>query len=331
MPAARAELDVVAFGNALVDVIAPADDAFLRTHGLAPGSMSLVDEAQAGALYAQMAAGVQTSGGSAANTVAGLMSLGGRAGFVGKVADDALGGVFAHDLRSNGAVFESTALTGGAATGRSLVSVTPDGQRTMATFLGAASELAPADVDEALVASARLVYLEGYLFDPSPARAAFAKAARVARNAEREVALSLSDAFVVGRWREEILAFLPEVDLLFANEDEIVALMRASDFDDAVAKAAALVPVATITRGARGAVVLSGGEAHVAAAESATVVDTTGAGDQFAAGFLFGRARGFSLERCAELGAVAAAEVIGHYGPRPQVSLERRARERGLI
>ena len=329
---ATATYDVCAVGNAIVDVIAPAGDAFLLAEGLVKGSMGLIDEARAAELYSRMGAGVEASGGSAGNTVAGVASYGGRAAYIGKVAADTLGEVFAHDMRSGGVAFDVAPLKGGAATARCLIAVTPDGQRTMSTFLGAANQLTPDDVDEALVASSSIVYLEGYLFDPEPARAAFSKAAKAAHSAGRMIALTLSDAFVVGRHREGLLAFLPEVDLLFANEVEAMALMETDDFDTAADGIAKRVKIAAVTRGAEGSVVLAGKErTTVDAYTTDDVIDTTGAGDQYAAGFMFGLARGYELERCARLGHLAACEVIGHYGPRPMTSLAAMGKEKGLI
>ena len=327
-----ATYDVCAVGNAIVDVIAPADDAFLGVEGLVKGSMGLIDEARAADLYSRMGPGVEASGGSAGNTVAGIASYGGKAAYIGKVAADQLGEVFAHDMRAGGVHFDVAPLKGGAATARCLIAVTSDGQRTMSTFLGAANQLTPDDVDEALVASSAIVYLEGYLFDPEPARAAFSKAAKAAHGAGRMIALTLSDAFVVGRHREGLLAFLPEVDLLFANEAEALALMETDDFDTAAEGLAKLVKIAAVTRGAQGSVVLAGKERTTVDAYSTDdVIDTTGAGDQYAAGFMFGLARGYELSRCARLGHLAACEVIGHYGPRPMTSLEALGKEKGLI
>lgn len=323
--------DVVALGNAIVDVIAPADDAFLQAQGLEKGAMGLVDAARSAALYAAMAPGVETSGGSAANTVAGVASFGGRAAYVGKVADDALGAAFTRDMTAGGVRFAPTPLAG-AATGACMVNVTPDGQRTMATFLGAASELAAADVDLEVVRSGAVVYLEGYLFDPPAAREAFAVAAAAAREAGRLTAITLSDAFVVQRWRAELLAFLPHVDVVLANAAEVMALFETDDLQAALDALSARVRIAAVTDGARGCFVCYAGECTpVEASPVARVVDTTGAGDQFAAGFLFGLARGRSLEACARLGSVAAAEVIAHVGPRPQAPLADLARAHGLI
>ena len=324
-------LDLVAIGNAIVDVIAPAEDAFLEAQSLRKGAMTLIDDARAALLYAAMAPGVETSGGSAANTVAGVASLGGKAAFVGKVADDLLGEVFAHDIEAIGAVFQTPKLDG-AATGRCLINVTPDAHRTMATCLGAASQLGPADVDTAQIASAFAVYLEGYLFDPPPAREAFAKAATAARAAGRKVAITLSDVFVVERWREELKGFLDHIDIVFANQNELAALYQTDDFDAACDQIAARVETVAVTRGEHGSIVRRGEErCAVPAFPIDKVIDTTGAGDQYAAGFLFGLSRDKPLDLCGALGALCAWEVIGHYGPRPQTSLEKLAKERGLL
>jgi sugar/nucleoside kinase (ribokinase family) len=324
-------LDLVAIGNAIVDVIAPAEDGFLDAQKLRKGAMTLIDDDRAALLYAAMAPGVETSGGSAANTVAGVASLGGKAAFVGKVADDLLGEVFAHDIEAIGAVFKTPKLEA-AATGRCLINVTPDAHRTMATFLGAASQLAPPDVDSAQIAQAFAVYLEGYLFDPPPAREAFVKAAFAAHDAGRKVAMTLSDVFVVERWREELLGFLDHIDIVFANENELKALYQSDDITPALDQLAARVEIVAVTRSEHGSIVRRGDESHtVAAVPIEKVIDTTGAGDQYAAGFLFGLARGKPLDQCGALGALCAWEVIGHYGPRPQTSLEKLAKDCGLL
>jgi sugar/nucleoside kinase (ribokinase family) len=324
--------DVAAIGNAIVDVLASADEAFLGAEQLAKGSMMLIDEARAHQLYERMAPGVEASGGSAANTVAGVASLGGRACFVGKVAADELGEIYAHDISAIGVTFTTPPLAGGPATGRCLINVTSDGERTMCTYLGAAQRLAPADVDPRAIADSSVLYLEGYLFDPDEARAAFAKAAHVARAADRSIALTLSDAFVVERHRAALLDFIDaEVDVLFANEAELGALFETSDFDAALAGLRGRVKIAAVTRGAKGAVVLAEGEARAVPAEPvAKVIDTTGAGDQYAAGFLVGLAGGRGLEACSRLGAMAASEVISHFGPRPLVNLQDLAASKGL-
>ena len=330
--------DVCAVGNAIVDVLAPCDPAFLTAQGLTAGSMQLVDAAQSAALYAAMAAGVEASGGSAGNTVAGVGSFGGRAAYVGKVADDMLGGVFTHDIHAVGVHFETPPLKDGAAsglaTGVCMINVTPDGQRTMCTFLGAANQLSAADIDADLIGASAIVYLEGYLFDPAPARAAFEAAAAAAHAAGRKVAITLSDTFVVARWRAELLAFIEaSADIVLANEGELAALFENEDFDAAAAHLGRIVETAAVTRGEAGSVVFGNNGAErveVAAVPVGKVVDTTGAGDQYAAGFLLGLARGLSLEDAGKLGSLAAAEVIAHWGPRPMTSLEKLAREAGL-
>ena len=333
---ASALFDVCAVGNAIVDVLAPCDPAFLEAQGLTAGSMQLVDADQSAALYDAMAAGVEASGGSAGNTVAGVGSFGGRAAYLGKVADDQLGQVFAHDIRAAGVHFDVAPLTGGAAqglgTGRCLINVTEDGQRTMCTFLGAANQLTVADVDAALIGDSAIVYLEGYLFDPAPGRAAFEAAAKAAHDAGRKVAITLSDSFVVHRWRAELLDFIQtSADVVLANEAELTALFETDDFDAAADRLADMADVAAVTRGPDGSVVVSGDQrVKVAAVPVAKVVDTTGAGDQYAAGFLLGLARGLSLDDAGKLGSLAAAEVIAHWGPRPMVSLEKLAGDAGL-
>jgi sugar/nucleoside kinase (ribokinase family) len=327
-----ASYDVAAIGNAIVDVIAPAEDPFLAANALVKGSMMLIDEARAHELYGRMGQAIETSGGSAGNTVAGVASLGGRAAYFGKVATDLLGEVFAHDTRALGVHFETPMLSGGAATGRSLINVTPDGERTMCTFLGASVELTAADVDAAVIEGASIVYLEGYLFDPPEARRAFAKAAGLARASGRTIAITLSDSFVVERHRAGLLEFIEtEVDLVFANEAELKALFQTDDFEAASRAIRGRAGIAAITRGASGSVVLTQDETvEVAAFPVAKVIDTTGAGDQYAAGFMLGLARGRPFDFCARLGGLAAAEVISHYGPRPEVSLAELAARHGL-
>jgi sugar/nucleoside kinase (ribokinase family) len=325
--------DIAAIGNAIVDVIAPASHQFLADEGLVPGSMQLVDPDTSRDLYSRMAPGIEASGGSAGNTVAGVASLGGRAAYMGKVANDALGAVFAHDMTAQGVTFETSPLVGGPATAVCMINVTPDGQRTMCTYLGASVELTPNDVQAHLVESAKIVYLEGYLFDPNEARKAFAKAAGLARASQRLIAITLSDSFVVERHRDALLGFIEtEVDIVLANEAELAALFQTDDFDAAAKALAAHTKIAAITRGAAGSVILSGDQTiPVAAYPVEKVVDTTGAGDQYAAGFLLGVAQGKPLELCARLGSLAAAEVISHYGPRPQVNLRDLAAGKGLI
>jgi sugar/nucleoside kinase (ribokinase family) len=293
--------------------------------------MTLVDEAQSKALYAKMAAGMEASGGSAANTVAGLASFGGRGAFLGKVADDQLGRVFAHDMRAMGARFDNAPLAGGPATAVSMINVTPDGQRTMCTYLGASTQFTESDIDVATIESAKIVYLEGYLFDAPEARRAFAKAAALARGSGRMLALTLSDGFVVERHREALLGFIEsQVDLLFANEVEATSLFQTASFDAAAAALRERVKLAAVTRSEKGSVILADGERLSVAAEPVEkVVDTTGAGDQYAAGFMFGLSRGRPLQACGRLASLAAAEVISHYGPRPQVPLKDLAGAKG--
>jgi sugar/nucleoside kinase (ribokinase family) len=325
--------DVAAIGNAIVDVITPASDDFLDDEGLAKGAMTLIDDARAEDLYGRMAPGIEASGGSAANTVAGVASLGGRAAYIGKVAKDTLGEVFRHDITAMGVHFEPTPMLGGEGTGRCLINVTEDGQRTMCTYLGAANALTADDVDPALIEAAGIVYLEGYLFDPPAAREAFAKAARIARRAGRRVALTLSDAFVVHRHRAGLLDFIGgELDIVFANATEVAALFETEDFEAALKALSERVETAVVTHGAQGSVIVSKGErADITAEPVSKVIDTTGAGDQYAAGVLYGLARGLPLAKSGRLGAIAAAEVINHYGPRPQVPLKGLAEAAGLI
>jgi sugar/nucleoside kinase (ribokinase family) len=327
-----ASYDVAAIGNAIVDVIAPADEAFLVANGLAKGAMTLIDEPRAHDLYGRMAQSVEASGGSACNTVAGVASFGGRAAYLGKVAADQLGEVFIHDTRAIGVKFDNAPLAGGPATGRCLINVTPDGERTMSTFLGASTEFGAADVDAAVIEAASIVYLEGYLFDPPEARRAFAKAAGLARASGRLIAITLSDAFVVERHRRALLDFIEtEVDLVFANEAEITSLFETTDFDAAVAAIRGKTKIAAVTRSEKGSIVVTPDALQaVEAFPVAHLVDTTGAGDQYAAGFMLGLARGRPLDVCARLGGLAAAEVISHYGPRPQISLAELAAANGL-
>ena len=325
--------DLCAVGNAIVDVLAPCDDAFLEREGLVKGSMMLIDEARAVSLYAAMAAGVEASGGSAGNTIAGAASFGGRAAYIGKVAEDQLGQVFRHDMQAIGATFDTAYLSSGPATGRSLINVTGDGQRTMSTFLGAANQLTPDDIDADLVRNSEILDLEGYLFDPADARAAFVRAAEIAHTAGRRVAVTLSDTFVVDRWRDELLPFIESsVDIVLANEAELLSLFQETDFEAALARLRPIVEVAAVTRSEKGSVIVRDEQrVEVAAYPVDKVVDTTGAGDQYAAGFLLGLARGLPLETCGKLGSLAAAEVIAHWGPRPLVSLKALAEAEGLI
>ena len=318
-------LDVLAIGNAIVDVIADADDALLGQWGMHKGAMRLIDEAEATRLYDAMGPAREASGGSAANTVAGLASLGLNGGFIGQLGDDQLGAIFSHDIRSLGVAFDTPLRSDVGATARCLILVTPDAERTMSTFLGAAQMLGPETVDPAHVAQAKIVYLEGYLWDPADPRAAMYKAMDAAREAGTKVAFTLSDSFVVDRHREDLLRLLDErrIDILFANEMEILQLAGGGDFERAVESAAGKVPTLVVTRSEQGALGVRGGErADVPAEAIGQLVDTTGAGDLFAAGFLAGEARGLGLEPSLRLGAICAAEVIQHYGARPETSLK---------
>jgi len=315
--------DVVGIGNAIVDVLVQADDAFLEAHGLVKGTMALVDEERAERLYAGVGAGLETSGGSAANTLAGIAQLGGRAGFIGRVRDDQLGAIFAHDIRAVGARFDTPPAVSGPSTARCLILVTPDAQRTMCTYLGASVGLDPADLDLEMVRQARLLYLEGYLWDSEEAKRAFLTAAEVMRCAGGEVALSLSDAFCVERHRQSFQELVDgHVDVLFANEMEITSLYATDSFEAAVEQVRGRCRVAALTRSERGSLLLSGEQSvTIAPFHLGPLVDTTGAGDLYAAGFLHGHTRGESLERCGQLGSLCAGQVVTQLGPRPQVSL----------
>ena len=318
-------LDIVAIGNAIVDVIARADEAFVAGEGVAKGSMRLIDTETAKGLYDRMGPGIEASGGSAANTVAGIAALGGRCGFIGQVADDQLGKVFAHDIRAQGVEFRTAARPAEPPTARCLILVTEDGQRTMNTFLGASQYLPAEALDRDLIASAAILYLEGYLWDPEQPRAAMRAGIDIARAAGRKVAFTLSDAFCIERHRGDFQSLIDGglIDILFANETEILSLTQIDAFDDAVAKVAAKVPLLVVTRGEHGAIAVQGGERVAVPAEPvARVVDTTGAGDLFAAGFLAGQAQGRPVVDCLTMGAVAAAEVISHFGARTQADLK---------
>jgi sugar/nucleoside kinase (ribokinase family) len=316
--------DILGIGNAIVDVVARTEDGFLSRHDMHKGAMILVDAATADAIYAAMPPGLESSGGSAANTCAVAAGLGAKVAYIGKVADDQLGGVFRHDINAAGVHFPTVPLVGGAPTARCLILVTPDGQRTMNTFLGACVSLTEADVDPALVAASAVTYLEGYLFDPPAAQAAFRKAAEAAHAAGRRVALSLSDAFCVNRHRAAFLDLVANhVDILFANETEITALYERNSFEEAAAAARDDVALAALTRSEDGSVILHGEETVIVEAEPATVVDTTGAGDAYAAGFLAGLTSGRSLDMCGRMASIAAAEIIGHYGARPETDLRK--------
>jgi sugar/nucleoside kinase (ribokinase family) len=318
-----ADLDVVGIGNALVDVLSQESETFLAAQGLIKGAMQLVDESRARELYAAMGPAVEVSGGSAANTIVGVASFGGRAHYVGKVRDDQLGDVFSHDLRAVGVGFSTPAATTGPPTGRCLIVVTPDAQRTLTTFLGASVSLGPADVDKGLIERAGILYLEGYLFDPPEAQRAFRTAAEIAHAAGRRVALTLSDPFCVDRHRAAFRELVERhVDILFANEAEIRSLYQASDFEAAARQVRGHCAIAALTRSEHGSVVVAGDQVHVIEAHPVkAVVDTTGAGDLYAAGFMVGLGRGVDLPTCGRLGSLAAAEVISHVGARPQTPL----------
>jgi sugar/nucleoside kinase (ribokinase family) len=321
------QYDVTAIGNAIVDVLAHADDRFLAEQRLTKGVMSLIEAPEAEYLYGLMGAAVEASGGSAANTVAGIAGLGGRAAFIGKVADDMLGRVFAHDIRAVGVHYATPPLSGGEPTARSLIFVTPDTQRTMQTFLGASSYLGPEDIDEALIRTSSVVYLEGYMWDRDRAKEALLKATRIAAAAGRKVAFTTSDPFAVDRHREEFLDLIQShVDILFANEAEIKSLYQVDDFDAALQHVRGHCEIAALTRSEKGSVVISGEEVHVIDAEKGVnVVDSTGAGDAYAAGFLHAYTHGRDLRTSARLGGMVAAEVISHLGPRAESDLKKLA------
>lgn len=324
---------VVAIGNAIVDIIGRCDDEFLARHGAPKGHMRLVDDATATTLYKAMGPAIEISGGSAANTMSGVASLGGRAAFIGKVADDELGRIFRHDIRAAGVTFNSSPVAGKAPTSRSLILVTPDGERTMNTFLGISTELDHGEVDPAVIRGAAIVYLEGYLFDRPEAKAAFRQAVAIAKGEGRRVALTLSDSFCVDRHRTEFLDLIRSgIDILFANEGEIKALYQTDSFDDAARRAGKDAPLSALTRGSKGSLILAGEtRVEVPVDPVARVVDTTGAGDLYAAGVLYGLARELPLETAGRLGSLAASEIISHIGARPEASLAEIARARGLI
>ncbi len=326
------ELDVVGIGNALVDVLTHEDEAFIEANGLVKGSMTLVDTERAEELYAAMGRGIEVSGGSAANTISGIASFGGRAAYIGRVYDDQLGAVFAHDLRATGAMFRCPPATDGPPTGRCLIVVTPDAERTMNTYLGSSEFLGPEDVDGDLIAAARVTYLEGYLFDRPEAQEAYWKASRIAHDADRRVALTLSDTFCVERHKEAWRSLVADqVDILFANEGEAMALYGVDSLDAALDHVKGDVEIGAVTCGPKGSLVVHDGEViEIPAHPADRVVDTTGAGDLYAAGFLFGYTAGKPLEHCGRLGSMAATAVLGHTGPRPGLSLAQLASSSGL-
>lgn len=318
-----AALDVAGIGNAIVDVIAHAEDEFVAKQALVKGTMTLIDAGRAEALYQMMGPAIEASGGSAGNTMAGIASLGGKGAYIGKVRDDFLGQVFRHDITATGVRFDTPAATSGPGTARCLILVTPDGQRTMSTYLGASAELGPGDIDPETVGAARITYLEGYLFDPPQAQEAFRKAAAIAHAAGRRVALSLSDPFCVGRHRAAFRELVDgHVDILFANEAEICSLYETHDFAAAAAAVRGRAAIAALTRSAAGSVILSSGDEHrIDAAPIARVVDTTGAGDLYASGFLYGLTRDLPLPICGKIGSLCAAEIVSHIGARPEANL----------
>jgi adenosine kinase len=331
--ATTARFDVLGIGNAIVDIIARTEDDFLIRQKMHKGAMALIDEARASAIYDAMGPAIEVSGGSAANTIVGAASFGAGAAFVGKVRDDELGRVFAHDIRAAGVAFDTPPASDGPSTARSYILVTPDGERTMNTYLGAAQDLHPKDIDADTIAAAGIIYLEGYLWDPPRAKEAFLKAAKIAHDAGRDVALTLSDAFCVDRYRAEFLDLIRNgtVDLVFANERELHSLYQTADFDTALGALRQDARLAVVTRSEKGCLVVSREETDVVPATPVDrVVDATGAGDLFAAGFLVGLARGTDNRTAARLGALAAAEVITHMGARPENSLKAIARDNGF-
>jgi sugar/nucleoside kinase (ribokinase family) len=331
------EFDVTAVGHAIVDVLAPSDEAFIKDEGLPKGGMTLIDQHRALSLNARMETRSEleiVAGGSAGNTIAGVASFGGKAAYIGKVAHDPLGELFSNSLSTMGVNFATQFLHDDPThTGRCLINVTDDGQRTMATFLGAASLVGPADVDQDLIKASQIVYLEGYLFDSPSGREAFAKACEIARQAGRKTAITLSDSFVVDRWRDDLMAFIERhIDLVFANESELLAMFQTDDFFKALRYLRTKTDLAYITRSDQGSVCMKYDDTHIIPVYQVdAVVDTTGAGDQYAAGVMFGLSQGLHVETCGRLGAAAAAEVISHFGPRPLVSYKELAQGYGLI
>jgi sugar/nucleoside kinase (ribokinase family) len=329
---AAKNFDVVGIGNAIVDIIARCDEGFLSKHDLAKGSMRLIDAEEANRLYSAMGPAVERSGGSVANAIAGLASFGARCGFIGRVAADQFGGIFRHDIRSLGVHYDTLPASDGAPTARCLILVTPDGERTMNTFLGASVDFRPEDLDLDLIGNAKVVYLEGYLFDRDAAKAAFREAARAAKEAGAKVALTLSDGFCVDRHREDFRALVHHgADIVFANEREITSLYQVNSFEEAADAAMHDCEMAVLTRSEAGSIIVAGGETIEIEAEKARVVDLTGAGDLYSAGFLYGLTHGASLRECGRLGSLAAAEAISHIGARPEISLQKLALENGLL
>ncbi len=318
------KFDTTCIGNAIVDVLSKIDDEFLTRENLVKNSMNLIDEARAEDLYAKMGSAIEISGGSAGNTAAGVASLGGRSNYIGKVRDDQLGSIFAHDIRATGVTFDTIMSTAGAATARSFILVTPDAHRTMNTYLGACVELGPDDIDPDMIAASEVTYMEGYLWDPEGGKAAFRKAAKIAHEADKRVSLTLSDSFCVDRYRAEFNEFIDGgVDILFANEEEIKSLYQTTSLEEALNGIRSKVEIACVTRSDEGSLILQGDTmVEIAADKTVDVVDTTGAGDLYASGFLFGFTNGYSLADCGRIASIAAAEVISHIGARPAVTLK---------
>lgn len=328
------DYDVLCIGNAIVDIIAQCDDAFLETNGIVKGAMNLIDARRAELLYSRMGPAIEASGGSAGNTAAGIASFGGRAAYFGKVARDHLGGIFTHDIRAQGVAFDTTPLEREPPTARSMIFVTPDGERSMNTYLGACVELGPDDVEAAKASNAKVTYFEGYLWDPPLAKEAIRRTAGLAHEAGREVAMTLSDSFCVDRYRDEFLDLMRSgtVDIVFANSAEIKSLYQTESFDDAVALIAEDCKLAAVTRSEHGSVIVRGKEkVTVEAASIRELIDTTGAGDLYAAGFLHGYTQGLELKACGALGSLAAGLVIQQIGPRPRQNLRDEARKAGLL
>ena len=326
--------DVLCIGNAIVDIIARCEDDFIHANDIIKGAMNLIDAGRAELLYSRMGPAVEASGGSAGNTAAGVASLGGSAAYFGKVCDDALGAIFRHDIRAQGVAFDTTPLTGAPPTARSMIFVTPDGQRSMNTYLGACVELGPEDVEEEKAANARVTYFEGYLWDPPRAKDAIRKSADIAHANGREVSMTLSDPFCVDRYRDEFLDLMRSgtVNIVFANEDELLSLYQTGSFEAALDAIRADCKIAAVTRSEKGSVIVRGAETVVVeAAPIRELVDTTGAGDLYTAGFLYGYTQGHDLALCGKLGSLAAAIVIQQIGPRPQISLRQAAIDAGLI
>jgi sugar/nucleoside kinase (ribokinase family) len=325
--------DVIGIGNAIVDIIARCDEGFLTKHDLDKGFMRLIDADEAGRLYEAMGPAIERSGGSVANSIAGLASFGAKCGFIGRVAADQFGGIFRHDIRSLGIAYTTKPAVDGAPTARCLILVTPDGERTMNTFLGASVDFTPGDIDADMIGAARIVYLEGYLFDKDAAKAAFREAARLAKASGAKVALTLSDPFCVDRHRDDFRKLVKEgADIVFANEKEITTLYEVNSFDEAADAALQDCELAVLTRSEAGSVIVGAGETvEVPADPVRRVVDATGAGDLYAAGFLYGLTKGMGLEDCGRLGSLAAAEVISHIGARPEISLSKLANDHGLL